>query len=89
MTLTAAHGEQTCYPVESLQAALGRSFGEGVAFSGTATGGVGLTLFMSNSGSWSLVAVNADGQACFVATGTQGRIPRGPVFIPLIPEDPA
>lgn len=78
-----------CYTVESLQAVLAGRFGESVAFSGATKSGLSITLFASAAGTWTIATIDTDGIACLVAIGTNGRLPKGPVFIPLIPEDPA
>jgi len=81
--------KRECYTVESLQAVLAGRFGEGVAFSGAAKSGLSVTLFASKAGTWTIATIDPDGIACLVAGGTNGRLPKGPVFVPLIPEDPA
>ena len=48
-----------------------------------------MTLFASKAGTWTIATIDMDGVACLVAGGINGRLPKGPVFIPLIPEDPA
>lgn len=85
----ASAAEDWCYTVESMQVLLAERYGEAVVFSGTAADGRSMTLFASAAGSWTLFQVDVDGAACPIASGENGRLPKGPVFIQLNPEDPA
>jgi|GEM_PF-3012960 len=77
-----------CYSIEAL-AAFAAQRGEAVVFTGAAPGGLSLVLFANDDGGWTAADLDTDGVACVIATGTRGRMPDGPVFIPLIPEKPA
>ena len=84
-----APAERPCYTVDSLQAFLAARYGEAIAFNGRGTTGETVTLFAGPAGTWTLVRVDGAGTACLIAAGTHGHLPKGPVFIPLVPEDPA
>lgn len=84
-----AMAQVKCYEVDSLQSTLSGKLGERLAFSGRSANGIGVVLFVAPAGNWTLAWLDPDGAACPVASGDTSRLPDGPVFIELIPEDPA
>lgn len=77
-----------CFAIEALQAAAA-SDGQAVVFTGVASVGLALIVFMNDKGEWVAADMDKEGVACLVGQGRLGRTPHGPIFIPLIPEKPA
>lgn len=69
-SISTAHAEQICLPRDAALEQLGQNFGEQAMGRGLAAGGQAIIeLFVSRSGTWTVIVTDTRGVSCLVASG--------------------
>lgn len=70
-----------CWPMSDARAGLAKGFREAPIYRGVTPGGDIMELLVSSKGTWSVLVIKPDGQACGLASGKDGHVvgsPKGP-----------
>jgi hypothetical protein len=70
--------QMTCGGYADMSARLGTEWGEYARFGGLDQKGMFTVLFVSESGSWTVLMIRPDGKACVAAAGSNGQINDAP-----------